>query len=201
LALLPAVALAAASAATKPSAAYLHNLEDRSHAEQDHGAVWELGQSLGGVMKWVLDIRGVGAIIATTCIWLFIYLTTVVAIRIVVGRLGPWYWLSATYFALMAGMSVVALDVRRWWTLGLVGHLAVTAILGSHDRPREETRAWAARIGRYAVPLALLVLLYGQSLPNTVRPSTDSGGAMSYYIGPGYVRALAPFWRHGEETR
>jgi hypothetical protein len=201
LALLPAVALAVASAATKPSAAYLHNLERRSHAEQDHGAVWELGQSLGGVMKWVLDIRGVGAIIATTCIWLFIYLTTVVAIRIVVGRLGPWYWLSATYFALMAGMSVVALDVRRWWTLGLVGHLAVTAILGWHDRPREETSLRVRRIATYAVPLAFLMLLYGQSLPNTVRPSTDDGGAMSYYISPGYVRALVPFWLHGDETR
>jgi hypothetical protein len=201
LALLPAVALAVASAATRPSAAYLQNLENRSHSEQDHGAVWELGQSLRGVVDWVLQSRGLGAIIATTTIWLFIYLTTVVAVRVVVGRLGACYWLSATYFALMAGMSVVALDVRRWWTLGLVSHLAVTAVLGSHDRPREEASVLAARIGRYAVPLALLVLLYGQSLPNTVRPSTDSGGAMSYYFGPGYVRALAPFWRHGEETR
>jgi hypothetical protein len=201
LALFPAVVLAVASAATKPSAAYLTNLEHRSHSEQEHGAVWELGQSLRGVLGWVLEIRGLGAIIATTVIWLFIYLTTVVAIRIVVGRLGTWYWLSAAYFALMAGISVVALDVRRWWTLGLVGHLAVTAILGSHDRPAEETSPQVRRIATYAVPLAFLVLLYGQSLPNTVRPSTGSGGAMSYYVGPGYPRALPPFWLHGEETR
>jgi hypothetical protein len=201
LALLPAVVLVAASAATKPSAAYLHNLDRRSHSQTEFGAVWELGQSLRSVIEWVLQTRGLGAIFATTTIWLLIYLATVTAIRIVVGRLGIWYWLSATYFALTAAISMVALDVRRWWTLGLVGHLAVTAILGSHDRPREETSAWAARIGRYAIPLAFLALLYGQSLPNTVRPPDDSGGAMSYYIGPGYASALLLFWLHGEETR
>lgn len=199
-ALLPAIALTVASAVTKPSSAYLHNLHHRSHPQAGHGADWELGQSLGGVMEWVLQSRGLGAIIATTSIWGLVYLVTVLAIRIVVGRLGTWYWISATYFALVAATSTVALDVRRWWTLGLVSHLVVTGILASHDRPpREETSAWVRR-ARYAVPLAFLVLLYGQALPNTVRPSTDSGGAMSSYVGPGYVRMLVPFWLHGKET-
>ncbi len=198
LALLPGIALTLASAVTKPSSAYLDNLERRSHKSGGVGAVWELHHSLGGVMTWVLHRRELGAIVASTFIWLFVYLVTVIAIRIAVGRLSIWYWVSATYFALAAAISVVALDVRRWWTLGLVGHLAVTGILASHDRPpREAESTWVRRVGPYVVPLALLVSLYGQSLPNTVRPPQDGWGGMSYYVGPLYAKRFVPFWLRG----
>lgn len=198
IALLPGIALAMASALTKPSAAYLQNLDERSHPQTCCGASWELRHSLFGVWSWVLHSRGIGPILLSSLVWLAVYCTTVIVLRVVLGRLGRWYWLSAACFALLAAMSVAALDVRRWWTLGMVGHLAVTAILASHDPPvREESNAWAPRVARYVIPLAFVVALYGQSLPNTVRPREDGWYSMSYYVGPLYAERFIPFWFQG----
>jgi hypothetical protein len=200
VALLPAVTLAAASVVAKPSSAYLDTVDVRSNASVQIGAVFELRAGFRGNLHWVFDNRAVGAMAATTLIWLFIYALTVIALRIVLGRLGGWYWVSASYFALGALLGLVTIDYRRWWTLAFVSHLVVVGILGARERhPREETSGWSRRVGIGVVALAFLVSLYGQILPNTVRPSDDPGGAMSSFVGNEYVKLLVPFWLRGKD--
>ena len=100
-ALLPAISADCRECGRKPSSAYLQNLDSRStfadRAQRRLGA-WTKPWRCHGM--GVFETRGFGAIIATASIWGFVYLVAVIAIRIVVGRLGTWYWMSATYFAL-----------------------------------------------------------------------------------------------------
>jgi hypothetical protein len=201
LALLPGVVLAVASLALKPSSAYVDDLVRRSNPQTSLSADWELRRSVLSVFRWTLDTRGLGNMVATMTIWCLIFLVTITGIRILVGPLGRWYWLSAGYFAFSATVvSIVATDYRRWWTLALLGHFTVVGILGARSTTRQEANLWALRLRRFVIPVVVVLSLYGQSLPNSVRPRDEGWGGLSKVIGPGYPEGLIPFWVQGKEA-
>jgi hypothetical protein len=133
------------------------------------------------------------AFLPGVAIWLGVYLATIVGVRIVIGPLGRWYWPSAAYMTLVTLVILFSgIDIRRWWTISLVAHFSVVAILRSRERVPKETKAWVGRVAPVALVAVFIVSLYGQTLPNTVRPDG--------YYGGSYVDVLTPFWIEGEEA-
>ena len=193
LCLVPAAAVALASAAVTPSASYIAEIERVANPSTKLNPAYFLGLSLHGNVSYVAS-HGWRYVIATGAIWLFVYVLTVVAISIATGRTEIWYWASAAYFALTAiAISIVALDARRWWTLALLGHVTVAGIAGIGERSASRARSPKLRpAAGIVVALALAVSVYAQSLPKTViRPSSIAGTA--------YGDHFVSFWFRGSD--
>jgi hypothetical protein len=190
VAFVPALAVAIASFASTPSDAYLHEVQNESHAQAHLNPTYFLGLSFRENVHYVAS-HGVRYVIGTGVVWFVIYALTLVAIWLAAGRYGRWYWLSAAYFTVVAiVLSVVALDARRWWTVALLGHLGVVA---AGPAPREvpaESGSTMLLARRIVIPLAFVVFLYGQSLLVVVSQPTD-------FAGSGYWNQFLDYWFHG----
>jgi hypothetical protein len=192
LAFLPGVAIALASVTVQPSARYLADLQVRADPQKPYNAVWALGHQSVSTFMDVLWRSRAASLPEDTAIWLGVYLATIVGVRIVIGPLGRWYWPSAAYMTLVTLVILFSgIDIRRWWTISLVAHFSVVAIR-SRERVPKETKAWVGRVAPVALVAVFIVSLYGQTLPNTVRPDG--------YYGGSYVDVLTPFWIEGEEA-
>ncbi|HXJ66004.1 MAG TPA: hypothetical protein VNN79_19770, partial [Actinomycetota bacterium] len=190
LAFVPAIAIALASYASTPSKAYLHDVQNASHAQSELNPTYFLGLSFRENVHYVAS-HGVRYVIGTGVVWFAIYAVSVVSIWLAAGRYGRWYWLSASYFGLVAVvLSVVALDARRWWTLALLSHLAVVAAGPAPEEAPAPSGSSLLLARRIVVPLAFVVFLYGQSLLVVVSHPTD-------FAGTGYWNAFVNYWYHG----
>jgi hypothetical protein len=190
VAFVPALGIALASYASTPSESYLHEVQNESHAQAHLNPTYFLGLSFRENVHYVAS-HGVRYVIGTGVVWFAIYAVSLVAIWLAAGRYGRWYWLSAAYFGLVAvGLSVVALDARRWWTLALLSHLAVVAAGPAPEEAPAPSGSSLLLARRIVVPLAFVVFLYGQSLLVIVSEPTD-------FAGSGYWHQLLDYWYHG----
>jgi hypothetical protein len=194
LAVLPALVVAVASFASTPSKAYLDEVAQAAHPQAELDPTYFLGLSFRENVHYVAS-HGVRYVVGTGVVWFGIYVLTLVAIWLVAGRYGRWYWLSASYFGLVAiVLSVVALDARRWWTLALLGHLAVIAAGPAPQESSTATSPTMVLACRIVIPLAFVVYVYGQSLSKIVLHPTG-------VAGPAYGTAFVNFWFHGHALK
>jgi hypothetical protein len=194
VAFVPAAVIAIASLASTPSESYLHEVRRAAHSTTVLDPAYFLGLSFRGNLHYVAS-HGVRYVVGTGVVWFAIYALTLVAIWLAAGRYGRWYWLSASYFGLVAiVLSVVALDARRWWTLALLGHLAVAAAGPAPEEMPAPSGSTLLLARRLVVPLAFVVFLYGQSLSKTaIHPSGVAGSD--------YGHAFVDFWFRGHALK
>lgn len=179
VALAPAVVIALASLAHRPSAAFLVDAVDAAHRAgiavdaTSGNAITALSQTSAQALSHVL---GLSPVTLPLAIALFGG-AAVVALYLVWRLLGcpriPELWLAGAVCAATAiAVGLVGIDYRRWWALAFIGTLSALALLASERTQAAGRTSAVPRWAAVVVGVVVAVSLAGQLLP--VEPFWDS---------------------------
>lgn len=127
--LAPGALLAAASLLLPPDAAQVAAARARAVAAgarppASGDTVTALGHGLDDHLRY-FAAPTVGELLLTVGLWSGLFAVTVVLLWHVLGRPSGGYWHLVAYFAALAAvLSATNVDMRRWWSLALLGVLA-----------------------------------------------------------------------------
>lgn len=166
--LLPGALMAAASLLLRPTPTQIAAARERARAAgaplSEYGdTATALGHTLREQLEYFAEPTA-GELLLTVGVWSGLFAVSVVVLWSVLGR-PDGYWSLVGYFALLAALlSATNVDMRRWWSLALLGLLACLA--ARPPRPRDD--AWGGLPAVGSVLLLFVAFLVTRSLPVNV---------------------------------
>ena len=194
LVLLPGVVLAGISAVREPSAGSVAAmLAGAGHpASEIYNSATVLRLSFTDEVRLAYDwSHGLPNTLLSAGVWFVVYAVALLALALLLPKLPALFWHGAAFFALVAaGLGLVGVDDRRWWTLAFVAQLAFVTVLEPGTRT-EQLTGWVTahlpRAERVVPAAALAIALLAYNLPLTTIFVSD-------VVNRGYWSALNHLW-------